>query len=120
MELKKIKKDCPFCGISMHPVVMACDQCEVEVRGRFEQTPFSRLSSEDLDFLENFVLAGFSIKVLSENSGLGYVAIRNRLDRVIDSYQKLHNNEDAKHDILDRLERGEITPAAATEALERL
>jgi hypothetical protein len=104
----------------MRPVVLACERCEVEIRGRFRQTQFSRLSGEDQEFLERYLLAEFSIKALAEESGLGYVAIRNRLDHIIESYRKLHRNEDAKRAILERLERGEISPAAAAEAIERL
>lgn len=114
------KPGCPYCGTPMRPVVMTCDRCEVEVRGRFRQTQFLRMSGEDLSFLESYLLAGFSIKALAERSGLGYVAIRNRLDRVIESYQKLHDNEEAKRAILERLERGEITAKAAAEAMEGL
>jgi hypothetical protein len=73
-----------------------------------------------LEFLERYLLAGFSIKALAEDSGLGYVAIRSRLDRLIGSYRKLQGNEEAKGAILDRLERGELTAAAAAEAMESL
>ena len=83
MEPKRKSRDCPYCGAPMRPVVMVCDRCEVEIRGRFRVTQFSRLSSEDLEFLQGYLLAGFSIKALAERSGLGYVAIRNRLDRII-------------------------------------
>ncbi len=104
----------------MRPVLMTCDRCEVEIRGRFRQTHFSRLPSEDIEFLERYLLAGFSIKALAEESGLGYVAIRNRLDRVIEAYRKLHSNEEAKRAILERLEKGEISPQEAAEAIERI
>jgi hypothetical protein len=120
MEPTKKGPDCPYCGAAMRPVAMVCDRCEVEIRGRFRQTQFSRLASEDLDFLERYLLAGFSIKALAEESGLGYVAIRNRLDRLMDAYRRLHDNEESKRAILSRLERGEISAEAAAEAIERL
>ena len=120
MEPKHKKPECPYCGAALRPVVMTCDRCEVEIRGRFRQTQFARLPSEDLEFLERYLLAGFSIKALAEQSGLGYVAIRNRLDRVIESYRKLHANEEAKRAILERLEKGEITAEAAAQAIERI
>ena len=104
----------------MRPVVMACDACGVEVRGKFRQTHFVQMSGDDLAFLEKYLLAGFSIKALAEETGLGYVAIRNRLDRLIESYQRLHHNEHAKKAILDRLEKGELSPGEAAEAMERL
>jgi len=112
--------DCPYCGASMRPVAMTCDRCGVEIRGRFRETPFSRLSGENLEFLERYLLAGFSIKALAEESGLGYVAIRNRLDRLIESYRNLRNNEEAKRAILEQLEKGAISAKEAAEAMERL
>ena len=78
--------NCPYCQSTMRPAVMACDHCNVEIRGQFRQTQFARLPDEDLEFLERYLLAGFSIKALAEESGLGYVAIRNRLDRLIETY----------------------------------
>lgn len=66
------------------------------------------------------MLAGFSIKALAEESGLGYVAIRNRLDRAIELYRKLYRNEETKRTILERLEQGEISPREAAEAIERI
>ena len=114
------KPDCPYCGAPMRPVAMACERCEIEVRGRFSQTQFSRMSGEDLEFLERYLQAGFSIKALAQESGLGYVAIRNRLDRLIESYRKLHGNEEEKRAILARLEQGKITAQEAAEAIERL
>lgn len=120
MSATKRGPDCPYCGAVMRPVVMACERCEVEVRGRFRQTQFSRLPPEDLEFLERYLLAEFSIKALAEKSGLGYVAIRSRLDRVLETYRQLHSKEETKRAILDRLETGEITPTEAAEFLEGL
>ncbi len=104
----------------MYPVVMTCQRCDVEIRGQFRQTQLSRLPSEDLEFLGRYLLAGFSIKAVAEESGLGYVAIRNRLDRAIESYRKLHSNEEVKRAILERLEKGEISPHEAAKAIERI
>jgi hypothetical protein len=112
--------ECPYCGAAMRAVVMACERCKVEIRGRFRQTQFSRLAGDDLEFLERYLLAGFSIKALAEESGLGYLAIRNRLDRLIESYRNLHANEGAKRAILERLEKGEISPAEAARKMEEL
>ncbi|MFH0793637.1 MAG: DUF2089 family protein [bacterium] len=120
MKSPKKKLDCPYCGASMRPIAMVCDHCEVEIRGSFRQTQFPRLPAEDQEFLERYLLAGFSIKALAEESGLGYVAIRNRLDRLIAAYRDLHSNEESKRAILERLEKGEISPQAAAEAIERL
>lgn len=111
---------CPYCDGSLRTVAMACDTCDVEIKGRFQQNHFARLSPEDQAFLEQYLLSGFSMKTLAANSDLGYVAIRNRLDRVIAHYKQLLSNEEAKHAILARVEEGELTAAEAAERIGAL
>ena len=104
----------------MRPAVMRCEVCDVEVRGRFRETQFDALSTDDLAFLEQYLLAEFSIKNLEERVGMGYTAIRSRLDRIIEVYRRLNEAEDAKRAILKRLEEGEITAQEAAKAIARL
>jgi len=99
---------------------MECAHCDVEVRGHFRETQFAALSGEDQAFLEQYLLVGFSIKALADQSEMGYTAIRSRLDRVIANYRGLKSGEDAKLRILDRLENDEISADEAARALESL
>ncbi|MCC6489058.1 MAG: DUF2089 family protein [Candidatus Hydrogenedentes bacterium] len=99
---------------------MQCDVCGVEIRGEFRSTQFAKLSGEDQEFLERYLLAGFSIKALAEQSDMGYTAIRSRLDRLIEEYRRLRTNEDARLRILEGIERGEMTPEEAVRAMEKL
>ena len=104
----------------MQTVVMQCDLCGVEIRGKFRATQFEKLSSEDQAFLEGYLLAGFSIKALAEQSSMGYTAIRSRLDRLIEDYHRLKTSEDTRLRILDGIEKGEMTPEEAVRAMEDL
>jgi hypothetical protein len=104
----------------MRAVVMRCDACDVEVRAKFNQSHFQSLSADDQAFLEEYLLADFSIKALAERSGLGYAAIRTRLDRIIGTYRNLYDNEAAKRAVLEQLERGEITAEKAAEIISGL
>jgi len=104
----------------METVAMRCGHCDVEVRGQFRGTQFARLSSDDQAFLERYLLAGFSIKALAEQSDMGYTAIRTRLDRLIADYRSLKSNEDARLRILESIEKGEMTPEEAVRAMEDL
>ncbi len=99
---------------------MACDACEVEIRGAFRETLFDQLGADDLAFLSQYLLAEFSIKALAEQSGMGYTAIRSRLDRIIARYRQLHAGEDEKRRILSRLEAGEIDAERAAALIRRL
>lgn len=120
MDTKPRGPECPICGEVMCPTVMTCAHCIVEIRGLYRQSSVSRLSVEDQEFLGRYLLSEFSIKALSEQSGLGYLAIRNRLDRVIEAYRSLDDGDRAQRAILERLERGEITAEEAALAIERL
>lgn len=117
---KRIGLSCPFCGLGMRVSAMECPSCGVEVRGSFRQSLFQLLSEEDQRLLEAYLLAYFSIKALAAETGMGYAAIRSRLDRLIVSYQALKKNEDAKKAILEKIASGELTPAEAADRIRRL
>lgn len=99
---------------------MACASCKVEVRATFRTSPFAQARQDDLEFLEQYILAGFSIKALAEQSGLGYAAIRTRLDRLIESFGALDQANKARREVLDRLERGDISAEEAANTLKRI
>ncbi len=104
----------------MQPLVMGCAHCDVEIRGSFRASPFQSLPDEQQAFLEKYLLAGFSIKALEEETGMGYVAIRSRLDKLIDSYRVLVDAENQRIEILDRVAKGEISAEEGAERLRRM
>ena len=120
MAKRAITNECPYCELPMQVEAMGCPTCGVKVEGVFVQPMIAQLSPEDQQFLEEYLLAGFSIKTLEENSGMGYVAIRSRLDRVIENYKALRKHDAQKKAILEQLRKGEITVAQARAKLEKL
>lgn len=99
---------------------MSCAACGVKVEGPYQESVFTRLIPEDQQFLQEYLLSGFSIKSLEESTGLGYAAIRSRLDKLIGHTKALIDSEDQKKGILEKLRRGEITVAEAKQRLEKL
>jgi hypothetical protein len=120
MSRRLLSTSCPACGLAMQTAAMACTVCGVKVEGSFSQTVFDNLSPEDQKFLEQYLLAGFSIKTLEQSSPLGYAAIRSRLDRLIANYKALAQMDAQKKAVLEKLRTGEITVAEAKHKLERL
>ena len=120
MAKKLLLTSCPACGLPMQTAAMTCTACGVKIEGSFSEAFFSRLTSEDQKFLEQYLLAGFSIKTLEHNSSLGYAAIRSRLDRLIASYKALKKMDAQKKAILEQLRKDEISVAEAKERLEKL
>ncbi len=104
----------------MRTAAMACTTCQVKIEGDFGETLFDRLSSEDQKFLEEYLLAGFSIKTLEQSSSLGYAAIRSRLDKLIANYKSLAKMDGQKKAILEKLRADEISVTEAKDLLERL
>jgi hypothetical protein len=120
MKRKMLSTSCPSCGLPMQTSAMSCTACGVKIEGNFSETFFNRLSPEDQEFLEQYLLAGFSIKTLEQASSLGYAAIRSRLDRLISNYTKLAKMDAQKKAILEKLRADEISVAEAKEKLEKL
>jgi len=104
----------------MQTVAMACAGCGVKIEGNFSETFFDRLPAEDQKFLEQYLLAGFSIKTMEQTGSLGYAAIRSRLDRLIANYAALVKMDAQKKAILEQLRTSKITVAEAKEKLENL
>jgi hypothetical protein len=104
----------------MRVSAMECPSCGVEVRGSFRQSLFQLLAEEDQRLLEAYLLADFSIKALAAESGMGYAAIRTRLDKLIAAYQALKDSEEAKKATLEKVASGELTPAEAADRIRRL
>jgi len=120
MVKKLLSTSCPSCGLPMQTAAMTCAACGVKIEGNFSETFFDRLTPEDQKFLEQYLLAGFSIKTLEQNSNLGYAAIRSRLDRLISTYKVLVERDAQKKAILDQLRTSQITVTEAKEKLEKL
>jgi hypothetical protein len=120
MKRKMLSTSCPSCNLPMQTAAMSCTACGVKIEGNFSETSFNKLSPEDQEFLEQYLLAGFSIKTLEQSSSLGYAAIRSRLDRLISNYQALAKMDAQKKAILEKLRADEISVAEAKEKLEKL
>ena len=120
MSTRLLSTSCLVCGLPMQTAAMACTTCQVKVEGNFSQTALARLSPEDQRFLEQYLLAGFSIKALEQNRSMGYAAIRSRLDRLIANYKALVKMDAQKKAILEQLRADEITVTEAKAKLERL
>ena len=112
--------NCPYCAAAMRATAMECPLCGVEVRGKFQQTLFQLLSGEEQQLLEDYLLAGFSIKDLARESGMGYAAIRSRLDRLIERYQRLREGEEEKKRILEQVAAGKLSATDAARLIAKI
>ena len=90
----------------------------IAIEGSFELPSLARLSYEDQIFIMAFVRCHGSIKEMENIFGISYPTVKNRLSRLAEELKLVHISPfSSREDILDQLERGEIT---ASEAIERL
>lgn len=94
----------------------------IVVEGSFDLPPLARLSLEDQVFVAAFVKSHGSIKEMERLFGVSYPTIKGRLNKLsaaLDSEWTVETSAPVvdRSEILDRLERGEITAEQAAEAL---
>src|ERR1700710_1363355 len=88
---------------------------DIAIEGAFELPQLARLSIEDQIFVAAFLKSHGSIKDMEQVFGVSYPTVKARLNRIAGQLEFVDTNPaplaPARHDILDRLERGEIDAA---------
>ena len=119
-----IPQSCPSCSSPLAVTQLTCTSCGTGVVGKFELSPFFRLSPESLKFLEVFVRNRGNVKEMERETGESYWTIRRRLDEVIAEMGIEDVKEDdastRRQEILGQLGRGEITVQEATKLLSQI
>lgn len=123
--MRKILERCPTCEQSDLIVTeLRCAHCGTTVRSEYRPNLFSRLSAENLRFVEIFVKNKGNVKEMERELGISYWTIRGRLDDII---AELGFDEtptppgaETRRAILDQLESGAINVQEAAERLAQL
>jgi hypothetical protein len=92
---------------------------DIAIEGAFAPPQLARLAAEDQVFIAAFLRSHGSIKEMEQMFGVSYPTIKARLTRISASLQFIDESPaPARNEVLEQLERGEITPAEAIAALE--
>lgn len=113
---------CPVCGRKLKVVKLQCEHCETAIENEFTLTSFDYLSPEELSFAETFLKCRGNIKEVEKELKISYPTVRSRLDQVIAHLggrpaSAERQTSQRKKEILDALERGELT---VEEALDQM
>ena len=124
-QMPQIPQSCPSCASPLVVTQLTCTSCGTGVVGKFELSPFFRLSNESLKFLEVFVRNRGNVKEMERETGESYWTIRRQLDEVItemgiEEEPKQSDLSTSRQEILARLSRGEINVQEATQFLSQL
>ena len=114
--------ECPVTGAPLEVTRLECPTSGVVIEGRFEPNEFALLPKEHLDFMRLFVKVRGNLKEVERVLGLSYPTIRSRFEGLLKSlgYEAAPTFEDERAQIIDRLERGEISAEDATKKLQSL
>ncbi|HTW48044.1 MAG TPA: DUF2089 domain-containing protein [Acidobacteriaceae bacterium] len=94
---------------------------DIAIEGAFELPQLARLSAEDQIFVVAFLRSHGSIKEMEQVFGVSYPTIKARLTRIAGSLEFVETNPaPPRAEVLERLERGEITAEEAIRSLEGL
>lgn len=123
---KQVIQKCPACGEGMKVTALECPSCHTQIRGQFTLGNFSRLTEDQLDFIEVFVRLRGNIKEVEQELGISYPTVRKRLDEVIKAlgYTLDESPDDEKveqrGEVLEALDKGQIDFEQAMERLEQM
>jgi len=125
---------CPVCSTSLYVSELACGSCGTRVSGAFAGCSFCRLSPEQMEFVQIFLSNRGNLSGVGGELGISYPTVAKRLDAVLSvlalngdrTDQSVQSDRPDQHleverlQILEQLDRGEITADEATKRLKDL
>ena len=122
-----VLSQCPVCGENLTISRLHCRNCDTTVDGHFTPGAFSRLTREQISFIETFVRSEGKLNRMEGELGLSYPTIRNRLHEVIRALGYEPGGEDdsgmpeeQRQHILEELSQGRITADEAMRILKEV
>ncbi len=110
---------CPVCHQALTITKLHCAHCQLEITGDFEQSRFSKLSTDELKFVETFLWAQGNIKVVEKELQISYPTVKKQLDQVIRKLQltKPVPNALTREEVMAKVVSGELTVDEAAQLL---
>jgi hypothetical protein len=130
--MNKIPKKCPACNANLNITRLSCPDCGTEVTGSFTPDLFSRLSSNDYDFVVLFLKTKGNIKEMERELGISYWTIRSKLNEIVEQLgfgaseteeaplSREADFSNRRQAILDQLNSGQLTVQEAAALLEQM
>ncbi|WP_047985711.1 DUF2089 domain-containing protein [Ornithinibacillus californiensis] len=113
--------NCPVCSNTLIVSKLQCNHCDTTIENEFELSKFNILSTEQLQFIETFIVSRGNIKEVEKELGISYPTVRGKLNDIIKAlgYESETKQVTDERKIVDMLERGEITPEEAINQLKK-
>lgn len=106
---------CPICKSKLKVTRLKCENCNSELSGEFELSPFDQLNDDQLNFALLFIICEGNIKELEKRMNISYPTVKKLLDDVKNTlgYVKENNAEESnvnlRESLKEKLKKGEIS-----------
>ena len=115
---------CPVCQTSLRITKLSCPSCKTELSGSFVPCKYCALDEKQQMFLETFLKSRGNIKDVERTLGISYPTVKGLLDELLRTLypdMAVQKEETLKvSDVLDQLEKKEITAREAATLLAQL
>lgn len=119
----QLPSKCPVCGNDLTITKLSCPKCTSEINGSFAPCRYCALNDKMKLFLETFLKCRGSIKEVEKSLSVSYPTVKSLLDELLTTLfpAEMVKSGDGMTpgEILDLLEKGEITAAEAADLLKR-
>lgn len=121
----KVLNRCPVCSSKLLVKKLQCSKCSTVIENDFELSKFDYLTAGQLEFVEVFLRSRGNIKDVEKALGVSYPTVRAKLDEVLTALgyrtekQEVKEREAQNKDVLDALEKGDISPEEAIKLLNK-
>jgi len=88
---KKLPQVCPSCSTHLKVKRLSCPSCGTEVEGLFDFPKLTVFTTEEQEFIINFIKSGGSLKDMATIMNRSYPSVRNYLDGIIEKLNKLES-----------------------------
>lgn len=108
---------CPLCGGFIEVTQIKCAGCGSEINGSFKAEGISTLPAEYQKFIAVFMRHRGNIKAVEKELGISYPTINKMLDSIntmLDATATIQEKPLTRKEILDSIERGEMSVKDAT------
>ncbi len=120
--MAKFVTQCPSCSRQMGVAAIECSSCGIRISGSFELPVLMKLSSQDQEFVLNFMRAQGVIKEMEKIYGLSYPTIKGKLAAILKTLNLdvVEDRTPSRMEVLKSLENSEISTEEAIKRLKEL
>lgn len=119
VNMKRNLSKCPVCQGELIITRYECSNCETKIEGSFQQTGFSELNDEQIEFIKVFLVSHGSIKEVEKRLGISYPTVKNRLSEIVKVLTGTELEKPQSYDVLEMIEEGDLSVEDALKMLEK-